>query len=193
MNSELRKKTAKRVAPNEPTHRARGRPGMGRGRKDEVQSTKDEKERSCGIEEVVSGHFSVVSRLFSGDPQGSTFELRNADFGLRIQRSEPGAQATGYGSRTTNHEPRTSQNLSGRTKPFRRKTNATKAKRHDWRTMCSVRAPGCCGAARQSRRDPPRAQLRPVCEAMKMQRSEVLQNCVTGSAQDQRVSSFCWT
>ncbi len=84
MNDERRRQSAaKRVAPNEPKLCAHGRPGMGRGRKDEVQSTKDEKGRSCGIEEVVSGQFSVVSRLFSGDPQGSTFELRNADFGLR--------------------------------------------------------------------------------------------------------------
>ena len=89
-----RRSVAKRVAPNEPTLRANGRPGMGRGRKDEVQSTKDEKGRSCGIEEVVSGQssvvsgqFSVVSRLFSGDPQGSTFQLRN-------------------GERITNHESR---------------------------------------------------------------------------------------
>ncbi len=76
---------AKRVAPNEPKLRAKGRPGMGRGRKDEVQSTKDENE--CEIEEVVSGQFSVVSRLFSGDPQGSTFQLRNADCGMRNRGS----------------------------------------------------------------------------------------------------------
>ncbi len=83
---------AKRVAPNEPTAGAKGRPGIGRGRKDEVQSTKDEKGRSCGIEEVVSGQSSVVSRVFSGDPQGSAGELRNADFGLW------------NGERITNHE-----------------------------------------------------------------------------------------
>ena len=80
---ELRKKTAKRVAPNEPMLLASRRPGKGRGRKDEVQSTKDEKGRSCGTEEVVSGQSSVVSRVFSGDPQGSAGELRNVDFGMR--------------------------------------------------------------------------------------------------------------
>ena len=53
-------------------------------------------------------------------------ELRNADFGLRIEHSEPGAQATGHDSPTTNHEPQTTQNISGRTKPFRRKTKAAK-------------------------------------------------------------------
>ncbi len=37
----------------------------------------------CGLGEVVSGQSSVVSRVFSGDPQGSAFQLRNADFGLR--------------------------------------------------------------------------------------------------------------
>ena len=96
----------KRVAPNEPTLRARARPGMGRGRKDEVQSTKDEKGRSCGIEEVVRGQFSVVSRVFSGDPQGSAGELRSTDFGLGIQQSGPGAPATGHDVRIMNHGSR---------------------------------------------------------------------------------------
>ncbi len=92
MNYERRRRNvAKRVAPNEPTHRASRRPGMGRGRKDEVQSTKDEKGRSCGIEEVVSGQSSVVSRVFSGDLQGSAGEVRISDCGK------------GSGSRVTNH------------------------------------------------------------------------------------------
>ena len=104
MNYEKRlRSVAKRVAPNEPKLCANGRPGMGRGRKDEVQSTKDEKGRSCGIEEVVSGQFSVVSRVFSGDPQGSAGELRSTDFGLGIQQSEPGAPATGRDVRITDH------------------------------------------------------------------------------------------
>ena len=97
---------AKRVAPNEPKRHVNGRPRMGRGRKDEVQSTKDEKGRSCGIEEVVSGQFSVVSRVFSGDPQASAGELRSTDFGLGIQQSEPGAPATGRDVRITNHGSR---------------------------------------------------------------------------------------
>ncbi len=86
---------------------------MGKRRKDEVQSTKDEKRRSCGIEEVVRGHSSVVSRVFGGDPKGSAGELRNADCELRIGQSEPGAPATGHGLRITNHGPRTTQELSG--------------------------------------------------------------------------------
>ena len=40
--------------------------------------------RKCGTREVVSGQFSVVSSVFSGDPQGSALQLRIADFGLRI-------------------------------------------------------------------------------------------------------------
>ena len=44
MHSELRKKTAKRVAPNEPKLRASGRPGMGTGRKDEGR-----KGMECGM------------------------------------------------------------------------------------------------------------------------------------------------
>ena len=72
--------------------------------------------QNCGIEEVVSGQYSVVSRVFSGDPQGSTFELGNVDFGLRN-----GERITGHGSRIT-------RKLSGRTKPFRRKLNAAREK-----------------------------------------------------------------
>ncbi len=61
---------------------------MGKGRKDEVQSTKDEKGTELRVAEwrklsVVSGQSSVVSRVFSGDPKGSAGELRNVDFGLR--------------------------------------------------------------------------------------------------------------
>ncbi len=111
MNYERRRRrVAKRVAPNEPTDCPNARPGMGRGRKDEVQSTKDEKGRSaeCGIEDVVSGQSSVVSRVFSGDPQGSAFQLRNSECGIW----------------SSNHESRTPQTLSGRTKPFRRKIKA---------------------------------------------------------------------
>ena len=55
--------------------------GNGKGTKG--RSTKDEKGRSCGMEGVVSGQSSVGSRVFSGDPQGSAFRLRIADFGLR--------------------------------------------------------------------------------------------------------------
>ncbi len=48
MNYERRRQgVGKRVAPNEPKLRASSRPGMGRGRKDEVQWTKDEKGRNC--------------------------------------------------------------------------------------------------------------------------------------------------
>ena len=54
---------------------ANARPGMGRGRKDEVQSTKYEgrKGNECGIEGVVSGPSSVDSRVFSPhfSPSGS--------------------------------------------------------------------------------------------------------------------------
>ena len=86
----------------------------------------------CGIEEVVSSQSSVVSRVFSGDPQGSTFQLRNADFGVRNgERLDPAAHAptresrvTNHESRATTHESRTAQKLSGRTNPFRRKTKA---------------------------------------------------------------------
>ena len=94
---------------------------MGRGRKDEVQSTKDEKEWSaeCGIEGVVSGQSSFISRVLSGDPQGSTFQLRNADFRMRNRE-----RITNHESRITNHDSRTPRTFSGRTKPFRRKTKA---------------------------------------------------------------------
>ena len=36
----------------------------------------------CGIEEVVSGQSSVVSRVFSGDPKGSAGEFRTPDCGM---------------------------------------------------------------------------------------------------------------
>ncbi len=52
----------------------------------------------CGIEEVVSGQSSVVSSVFSGDPQGSA-----GNCGLQI--SDCGM---GSGSRITSHESRES-------------------------------------------------------------------------------------
>ena len=36
--------------------------------------------------EVVSRQSSVVGSVFSGDPQGSAFQLRISDWGLRISR-----------------------------------------------------------------------------------------------------------
>ncbi len=94
MNLESAKKTAKRLAPNEAKLRANARPGMGRGRKDEVQSTKDEKGRSCGIEGVVSGQLSVEAirkgargnRGMGNREKGTgkrEKEMRISDFGLR--------------------------------------------------------------------------------------------------------------
>ena len=67
---------------------------------------------------------SAVQQWFSGDPKGSARELRNSDFGLGIQQSEPGAPATGHDLRITNHEPRITQKPIGRTKPFGRKPKA---------------------------------------------------------------------
>ncbi len=97
---------------------------------------------------------------------------RNADFGLMNQSRDrkgavseherqqhtsqnahsltvvpliPAPRPARHGSRTTNHGSTSSpqaQKLSGRTKPFVRKPNATKAKGYDRRVMCSVRALG---------------------------------------------------
>ena len=137
---------AKRVAPNEPTVRARGRPGMGRGRKDERRPTREQgkgkrecgmRNSHCGIEEVVSGQFSVVSRVFSGDPQGSTFQLRTVDFGLGIQRSEPGAPATGHDLRITNHGSRKTSvaeqgHLVASPRPYMGKADRCLFRRRGW-------------------------------------------------------------
>ena len=48
---------------------------------------------------MVSGQWSVISRVFSGDPQGSAFQLRNAEFGLRNRE-----RITNHESRTTGYE-----------------------------------------------------------------------------------------
>ncbi len=98
---------------------------------------------------------SVVSRVSSGDPQGSAFQLRIADGAIRagspprrnrsritnhesrttdhesrITNHEP--RITNHGPRITNHESRTTNhaNLSGRTKPFARKVKAATGKDH---------------------------------------------------------------
>ncbi len=42
----------------------------------------------CGLEEVVSGQFSVISRVFSGDPLGSALQLQISDCGVDSQRRE---------------------------------------------------------------------------------------------------------
>ena len=105
-NYERRRRSmAKRVAPNEPKVRARERPGMGKGRK-KGRSTKDEKGTPEG----------AGRQWFSSDPQGSVGELRIVDFGLR------------NGERITNHELRTTQKLSGQTKPTHPKLNAAREK-----------------------------------------------------------------
>ncbi len=123
------------------------------------------KGRNCGIEEVVSGQFSVVSRLFSGDPQGSAFQVRNADFGLRNrERKNCGMWISVCGMES---ESRITQKLSGRTKPFRRKVNAAREKgrglpqsENDRRRGAAGPVPACLGArrggdrARSERRSP---------------------------------------
>ena len=68
---------------------------------------------------------SAVQQWFSGDPKGSARELRNSDFGLGIQQSEPGAPATGHDSRATSHEPHKSV-LAKRTQLVARR----------WRSKC---------------------------------------------------------
>ncbi len=101
-NSELRiqnyerrrRRVTKRVAPNEAKLRANARP----------EGNYETEERSA-----VSDQRSVVSGVFSGDPQGSAGELRNADFGLRIGNQEKERQfhrLDACESRTTNHESR---------------------------------------------------------------------------------------
>ncbi len=54
----------------------------------------------CGIEEVVSGQSSVVSRVFGGYPQGSVGEMWISDCGMRngeqiTRRSVPNRPADG--------------------------------------------------------------------------------------------------
>ena len=99
---------AKRVAPNEPTGCASPRPGMGKGRKDEVQSTKYEKGWSaeCGMEG------SLDTPTGRGGKKGAG-------------KMEQGMRIAEWG---TDNESRTTKNLSGRTKPFRRKPKAAKMK-----------------------------------------------------------------
>ena len=98
------------------------------------------------IEEVASGQFMVVSRLFSGDPQGSASQLQISDCGMNTQRRDrqgavgaPERHASKNAhSRTvvplipapriTGHEARTPPKLSGRANPFGRKTKAAKEK-----------------------------------------------------------------
>ncbi len=84
------------------THRPRkGKAGNGKGRKDEVQSTKDEKGRSCGIEGVVSGQsrlrrisarrgglrlqWSVECLAATRRGARSNCGMRNSEFGTRIR------------------------------------------------------------------------------------------------------------
>ena len=122
MNSELRKKKAERgeTCSAKRTHRPRkGKAGNGKGTKGRSTRTTAE----CGIEEVVSGQFSV-------DCLAATRRGACSNYGMRISDC-------GMGSGwiltpvwpITNHEPRITQKLSGRTKPFRRKINAGKQKR----------------------------------------------------------------
>ncbi len=146
----------KRVAPNEPTARANGRPGMGKVEKSKRQKSKvrkkgnrEEKMRNaeCGIEEVVSSQSSVVSRVFSGDPKGSAGELRNADFGLRngeqgnIQKSKiqsPNREMV----RITDHESR----KSAMAKRTQRVANARPQRGYD--ACCRARRRACARTCR---------------------------------------------
>ncbi len=54
-----------------------------------VQGVEEMRIADCRIEEIVSDKFSVVSRVFSGDRNGSAGELRN------------GERITDHGARTT--------------------------------------------------------------------------------------------
>ena len=93
---------------------------MGRGRKDEVQSTKDENE--CGIRIADCGMgIKRRNRGSTGSPQ--------ANHGPRYTRHQQ--RITNRESRTTNHGSTSSpqaKKRSGRTKPFRRKLNAAREK-----------------------------------------------------------------
>ncbi len=59
-----------------------------------VQGFEEMRISDCGIEEVVSGQFSVVSRVFSGDRNGSSGELRIGGE----------SRITNHGSPTTSRE-----------------------------------------------------------------------------------------
>ncbi len=87
MNSELRKKTEKRVAPNEPTLRAKGRPGMGRGRKDEVQRTKDE--RGWSADQEKEQRFDRLTSVRARRVEDTAGELRDTHYEAPAANHQP--------------------------------------------------------------------------------------------------------
>ena len=87
MNSELRKKTEKRVAPNEPTLRAKGRPGMGRGRKDEVQRTKDE--RGWSADQEKEQRFDRLPSVRARRVEDTAGELRDTHYEAPAANHQP--------------------------------------------------------------------------------------------------------
>ncbi len=128
------------------------------------------------MEEVVSGQSRLrristrrggLRLQLSVECLAATRRGARSDFGFRISDCGMGKQGEGHreegrgerkcgfrisdcgmenGPRITDHESRTAQKLTGRTKPFLRKTNATKAMRHnrrargnaEWRTLSVV-------------------------------------------------------
>jgi len=93
---------------------------------------------------VVSLQLSVVSFQLSVDCLAATRRGARGNLGLRISDCGMGSE-----SRTTNHEPRITQKLSGRTKPNLRKLNAAREKGRGLPQSEDDRrsAPGCGGPA----------------------------------------------
>ena len=104
MNAELRKKTAECgemcSAKRSQTPR-KGKAGNGQGAK--VRRTKED---GRGNRET--------SKSPKSKSRGGAEEMQNADFGLRMQQSEPGAQATGHGPRKCLQAKRTHRVVSPR-------------------------------------------------------------------------------
>ncbi len=142
-------RVAKRVAPNEPTVRAKGRPGIGRGRKAEVRSTK-----RGGVAEqrklsVVSFQLSVECLAATRRGARGNCGLWISDRGIEIRRKDHELwfiddRTTGE-SRITNHA-----NAQWPNKPISPQDQRGKRERPDVASIGGLSARGVSRGTRRS-------------------------------------------